>query len=84
MPDDFAWRTRMEFGLAFGLSRPNMHVKLPTEKLSEPLRKSAAAMQDGTLTEDERKAAGREFLLLSEEYVDRAKPLLDESKRGTE
>lgn len=69
--DDFMNMRRFEMRMMFGISSPNSYIKLPTEDLPEPLQKSAEQM-NYLGTEDERKAAAKEFLALSEEWVDPA------------
>lgn len=69
--DDFV-RMRMEMRVGFGMTKASAHLHLPTEDLPEPLRASAAQMQSTRLTSDERRAAAGEFLVRSEEWVDRA------------
>lgn len=64
-----AWMM-MEMQLSFGLRRPLFVLRPEAGSLPEPLERAANAMHDAQ-SDDEARAAAREFLVLSEEWVDR-------------
>jgi hypothetical protein len=61
-----SWKLRMYFGLARLDFMPV--IEPDYDRLPGPLQPSARAMHDRGATQDERLAAGGEFLALSEEW----------------
>lgn len=67
--DALAFMLRQNFAMQAAMLDPISVIALDVKGLPEPLRGAARQMRDRTLSRDERRAAGEEFLALSQEWI---------------